>query len=62
MVSCVAMITPDWMSIAERIVAVVKALAVAEAKLCVWKLAVLLWAIVLSASCLHACWTPTSVG
>ena len=48
---------PDSMSIAVRTVAVIKALAVAEAKLCDWKLAVLLWAIALSASSLYACWT-----
>ena len=45
-----AMIIPDWVPVAVRIVAVIKALAVAEAKLCDWKLAVLLWAILLCAS------------
>ena len=35
-------------------VAIIKAFDVAEVKLCDWKLAALLWAIVLSASCLYA--------
>ena len=42
-------------------VAVIKAFDVAEVKLYDSKLAVLLWVIVLSASCLRACWTPTPV-
>ena len=50
--SCVSKV--GWMSIAVRIVAVIKALAVAEAKLCDWKLAVVLWAIVcLPLACTH---------
>ena len=42
-------------------IAIIKAFDVAEVKLYDWKLAVLLCMIVLSASCLHAYWTPTPV-
>ena len=52
--SCSAMIIPDWMSIAVRI-------GCASKPLYDWKLAVLLWMTVLSASCLYAYWTPTPV-
>ena len=42
-------------------VALIKAFDVAEVKLYDWKLAVLLWMIFLSASCLYAYSTPTPI-
>ena len=43
-------------------VAVIKAVHVSKVELRDWKLALLLWASVLSSSRLCACWTPTPVG
>ena len=42
-------------------IAIIKAFDVAEVKQYDWKLAMLLWMIALSASCLYAYWTPTPV-